>query len=290
MLVITPTFTAGFNDHFGSNAAAAQAAWRAAAQIFTANFTDNIHVNIKVDAVGDRSIFGHSNYSLPHSIPYANLRARMVADARSHNDSVALGAGGSLTAADPTNGHGQYLLTRAQAKALGLLPDDLLEDGVTTFGAGFPFTFSGPIAPGTFDFHGIAAHEISEVLGRVGFQGKLNGTPNCFSLLDLFSYTAPGKRDMVGGRGNHFSIDNGTTLLKSFTDVVANPGDDTRDWAPGSNDAFNDQSSGSVSNPVSLVDLLLMDVIGYDLVPVPAKATPLASAGEGTGGIRPGKN
>ena len=98
-----------------------------------------------VDAVADTSIFGHSNYNLL-SIPYANLRARMLADAKSHNDSVALGTGGSMTVADPTNGTGQYFLTRAQAKALGHLPDDMAEDGKTSFGAGFRFTFSAPPA------------------------------------------------------------------------------------------------------------------------------------------------
>ena len=48
-----------------------------------------------------------------------------------------------------------------------------------------PFTFSGAIAPQTFDFQGIAAHEIAEVMGRIG----LSGGNNTFSLIDNFSYT-----------------------------------------------------------------------------------------------------
>ena len=161
-------------------------------------------------------------------------------------------------------------MTRAQAKAIGLIPDDLSNDGTTTFGAGNPFTFSGAIAPGTYDFQGIAAHEISEVMGRLGLSGgSVGSTANSFSLIDNFSYTAVATKGLVGGPGNFFSIDNGTTLLKLWNDPVAN-GLDSRDWAAGTDDAFNQFSAPGVVNPVSATDLQLMDVIGYDLVPVPA--------------------
>jgi hypothetical protein len=284
MLVITPTFTANFHASFGANAAAAQAAWMAAAHVFTTHFTDNIHVNITVDGVAGTAVFGESNTSL-FSIPYADLRARVAADAKTQNDRIAVGAGGSMSAEDPTNGSGTWWLTRPQAKALGLIPDDLAEDGKTTFGAGNPFTFSGAIAAGTFDFQGIAAHEISEVMGRLGLSGGTVGTTaNSFSLIDNFSYTAPGTKGLRGGPGNHFSIDNGRTLLKLWNDPTAN-GFDSRDWAPGANDSFNQFSDPGVVNPVSAVDLQLMDVIGYDLaVPSAAVAAPVFRA---SGIVRP---
>lgn len=262
MLVITPTFTANFTTFFAANAAAAQAAWKAAAQVFMDNFNNSIHINIQVDAVAGTSVFGESNSSLS-SIAYADLRARMVARAKTENDRIALGPGGSMTAADPTSGNGTWWLTRSQAKALGVIPDDLANDGMTTFGAGNPFTFSEPIAPGTYDFKGIAAHEISEVLGRIGLSGgTLGSTPNSYTLLDNFSYTGPGTKGLGNGAGNHFSIDNGTTLQKLFNDAASN-GLDSRDWAPGSNDAFNQFSAPGVVNAVSAVDLQLLDVIGY---------------------------
>lgn len=48
---------------------------------------------------------------------------------------------------------------------------------------GNPFTFSGAIAAGTFDFQGIAAHEMSEVMGRLGLSGgSVDTTANSFSL------------------------------------------------------------------------------------------------------------
>ena len=277
MLVINPTFTAAFTTNFGAKAAAAKAAWLAAAHVFTSNFADNIHINITVDAVAGTSIFGQSNTSL-FSIPYAKLRARMVADAKTHNDSVALGAAGSMTTADPTAGAGTWWLTRAQAKALGFIPDDQSNDGTTTFGAGNHFTFSGAIAPGTFDFQGIAAHEITEVMGRLGLSGgKVGNTANSFSLIDNFSYTSKAHKGLRGGPGNQFSIDNGTTLLKLWNDPTTNHLD-TRDWAPGTNDAFNQFSNPGVVNSVTAVDLELMDVIGYDLLPLHAAVAADAGA------------
>src|SRR4051794_26958534 len=77
-VVITPTFTANFDTNFGANAAAAQSAWIAAANVFSADFTDNIHINITVDAVAGTGVFGQSNTFL-NSTSYANLHAHLVA-------------------------------------------------------------------------------------------------------------------------------------------------------------------------------------------------------------------
>ena len=259
-MIITPTFTSGFDTNFGVNATAARAAWIAAAKIFTDAFSDDIHINITVDAITNPKAFGES-FANFLSIPYADLFDRVSAHASTQNDAVAIGPGGSMSAADPTNGQGTWQLTRPQAKALGFIPDDTHDDGGTTFGVNNAFTFSGAIAPGTFDFQGIAAHEIAEVMGRLG----LSGGNNTFSLIDNFSYVGPGMRGLSGGAGNFFSIDNGVTLLKEFNNSAANHLD-TRDWAAGTNDAFNQISNGGVVNPVTAVDLQLMDVIGYGRV------------------------
>ena len=267
-LTITPTFTANFNANFGANAAAAQNAWIAAAGVFQNNFSDNIHVNLTVDAVAGTGVFGQSLTFL-NSSGYANFRNLMVADAKTVNDNIAVGVGGSIAGADPTGGAGTWWVSRAQAKAIGLIADDLNNDGTTTFGAGNPFTFSGPIGAGTYDFRGVAAHEISEVLGRLGISGGTIGSnPNSYSLIDLFSYSGPGARVLTKGPNSNFSINHGTSLIKLYNDASAN-GLDSRDWAPGSSDSFNQFSSPDVVNPVTGVDLQEMDVIGYDLVPEP---------------------
>lgn len=274
-LVINPTFTSNFNTNFGANAAAAQAAWISAANTFTSNFTDNIQVNITVDAVAGTSVFGQSNFNLI-STSYSNIRNHVVTDARSASDLTAIGVGGSMVTSDPVSGTHTWWVCRAQAKAIGIIASDPNNDGTTRFGAGQPWTFSGPIAPGTFDFKASAAHEISEVMGRIGISGGTIGSSiNSYSLFDNFSYKGAGIKGLDGGAGNNFSIDNGTTLLKLFNDSSSN-GLDSRDWAPGTNDAFNQFILSGVSNPVSALDLGVMDVIGYDPTPVPEPAGILA--------------
>ena len=283
-LVITPTFTANFVTNFGANAVPAENAWIAAANIYSTNFSDNIHVNITVDAVAGTGVFGQSSTFL-NSVPYANLRAAVVADAKTADDALAISAGGSMTVADPIVAAHTWWVTTAQAKALGLVADNLNNDGTTTFGAGNPFSFTEPPAAGTYDFRGIAAHEIAEVMARLGLSGgTIGNNPNSYSLIDNFAYTAPGtkspNKNDNGGVGQNFSIDNGTTLLKVWNNAVAD-GLDTRDWAPpgagqggdGSPDAFNQFSSSGVVNNVTNVDLRLMDVIGYDRVAVPEPST-----------------
>jgi hypothetical protein len=265
-LTITPTFTDAFNSNFGVNAIAAQNAWIAAANVFQTNFSDNIHINITVDAVAGTTVFGQSLTSL-NSFSFTRIHDAVVADAKTPDDVTSIGAGGSVPAADPIGGAHAWWVSRAEAKALGLIADDLTRDGTTTFGAGNPFTFSGAIAPGTFDFEGIAAHEISEVLGRRGLMGKTVGTTtNSYELPDLFTFTSSGARNLAcPSSDNWFSIDDGSTLLKRKNDYCAN-GADTEDWAPGTRDSFNQFSSSGVVNAVSLIDLRQMDVLGYDRV------------------------
>jgi len=258
-MIITPTFTPRFDPNFGANAKAARAAWITAAKVFTDSFSDPIHINITVDAINQEAL----GRSFPNflSITYAELFNRVTAYASTHNDAIAISPGGSMSGADPTNGKGAWQLMRPQAKALGFIQDDLSDDGGTTFGVNHPFTFFGAIAPQTFDFQGVAAHEIAEVMGRFG----LSGGNNTFSLIDNFSYTGPGMKSLGGGAGNFFSMDNGVTLLKAFNNSAANHSD-TRDWAGDTNDSFNESSGTGVVNPVTAVDLQVMDVIGYGRV------------------------
>ncbi len=257
-MVITPTFTTNFQTFFGANSANAMAAWAAAAQQFTNAFSDDIHINITVDAVANPNVLGES-FPQVEDIGYDELFQRLSASASTQTDLVATGSLGSVTPSDPTNGTATWQLTRAQAKALGVIPDDASDDGGTTFGvsSNTPYTFSGQIALNTFDFQGVAAHEISEIMGRFGH----SGTNNTFTILDLFAYTGAGIRSLGGGAGNFFSIDNGTTLLKQFNDPLFRG--DSRDWAGGTSDAFNAFGTRSVVNPLSAVDLQVMDAIGY---------------------------
>jgi hypothetical protein len=236
-----------------------------AASQFTNNFSDGVNVNIKVTAVHGTRTLGQSDAFLTSVSSYGGLRAAVAADAKTADDATALGPGGSLPTSDPIVSNHAYMVTTAEAKALGLAPDDLSNDGTFTFGGGFNYTYdpANRAVPGKTDFIGVAMHEFSEIMGRIPLMGQnLSGSPD-YMLMDLFHYTGAGVRGLNQGPGRYFSIDNGTTLLKAFNNYNANGGD-PQDWAGGTNDAFNAFSSSGVENNLTAVDLRVMDVIGYD--------------------------
>lgn len=231
----------------------------------TSRFNDNINVNIMITAVPGTSTLGQSSSPIRSVNDYATLRAAMVSDSKTPDDATALGAGGSIPAADPIPGNHVYFVTQAQAKALGLIPDDAgTSDGTFTFGGGHMFTYdpNNRAVAGKIDFIGTALHEFTEIMGRIGNMGDGMPDPE-FMQMDLFHYSSAGVRGLNKGPGRSFSIDNGTTLLKAFNDFNANMGD-LQDWADGTNDSFNAFSSDGVLNDLSEVDLRVMDAIGYD--------------------------
>lgn len=271
-LTFNITYDSSFAASFGANTAAAQAAVNSVVAAYQADFTDNIHVNITIKGVADQSILGESNTAISE-FTYAQLFNAELADGTSADDATATGLGGSLggngtanSGTDPTGG-GAFWATSAQLKALGLTPDDSVDsDGTTTFGAGFSYTFSGVIAPGTIDFQGVVEHEFSEVMGRIGLSGTTVGTgpgvPNSYTLLDAYALTGAGAHAPTFAANDFFSIDNGNTLLLQFNQAA---GGDSRDWQGATNDSYNAFSSSGVANPVSATDLRVMDAIGYDL-------------------------
>lgn len=267
-LTINLTFDGTVATQFGANAGNFQTAANKATLAFTSIFNDPINVNITMSAVAGTSILGQSN-SFIFAVPYTNLRNAVVADATSSDDALAIGATGSVVAADPNVG-GTWWVTRAQRKALGLAADDLTNDGTCTFGAGFTYDYdpSNGIGAGQIDMVGVMMHEISEVMGRIGIAlGTVGGNANSVTLLDNFSYSAAGTKALGNPVGNYFSINGGTTNLKVFNSVS---GGDTRDWASGSDDSFNAFSSSGVVNPLTTVGIQSMDVIGYTLTPTAA--------------------
>jgi hypothetical protein len=270
-LTFNPTFTSTFTADFGANALAAEAAFNSATAIFSNAFTDPITINITVTAVTGTGTLGESSTSIA-SISWTSLEADVASDAKSAADFAATGAGGSITGTDPSTD--TWWLTRAQEKALGIIASDGVSDGTITVGTGFTYDYNDAdgVTPGDIDLTDVFAHEISEVMGRIGLSGGLVGGNPGLTLLDAFSFTGAGARGLGGDGGNFFSIDDGTTLLKAFNNATANGGD-TRDWASGTNDSFNAFSNSGVLNPVTPLDLEEMDVLGYDsAVPEPATA------------------
>jgi hypothetical protein len=281
-LMINPTYNDAAMSSAGLTAgqiASVHTAFAAAAAQFTSNFNDPINININVTAVAGTGTLGQSNSSLL-GFNYASVHTALAGDSKTADDATALGAGGSVPAVDPVGGTHLWWVTRAEAKAINLLTDDLTNDGTFTFGAGYNYSYDpNSVGAGQFDFEGVAMHEISEIMGRIGLLGiTLGGRPAGeadYMLYDLYRYTAAGTRTMTNGNGIYFSINNGTTNLKNYNFPNGN-GSDAQDWASGANDSFNAFSSSGVQNPLTLVDLRAMDVIGYDrtfAAPVPEPST-----------------
>lgn len=239
----------------------------AAAQL-TSRYNDNINVNIKVTATAGTNNFGSSTTSFDPVASYTALRDLVVKDATSPDDATTIGNGGSMpSGADPISTNHNYLVTRSQAKALGLRPDDMQNDGTFSFGGGQPWTFdpNNRMVPGKYDFIGVAMHEFTEIMGRNSLMGTDLGIGSpSYVQYDLFHYTGAGARGLGRGPGRFFSIDNGTTLLKAFNNEIANQGDN-QDWADGTADPFNAFGPPNEQDDLSAVDLRVMDVVGFNL-------------------------
>jgi hypothetical protein len=248
---------------------AMKAACTYAANQFTSRYSDPINVNINVTASAGTSDFGSSTSLLDSVSSYNNLQAAFAADSKSADDATTVNNGGSLpSGADPIATSHMYLVTRAQAKALGLRTDDNVKDGTFNFGGGNPWTYdpNNRNVAGKFDFIGVAIHEFSEIMGRTSLMGDTLGTSTpSYIAFDLFHYTGAGARGLNNGPGRFFSINSGTTLLIAFND--GNNGGDLQDWAGPAPDPFNAFGPPGEQDDLTPVDLRTMDVIGYDPKP-----------------------
>ena len=254
--------------------------------VFTNNpaVSGNITINLNVQASAGTGILGESITNLVGSLTYSDVKAALAADATSTADAAAVT---NLPSTDPTGG-GHFLLATAQAKAMGLIPaNGTAPDGTIAFGAGYNYAYdpANRGVPGEVDFIGLAEHEISEMMGRVGLLGaNLDGSPD-YGILDLFGYTAPGSlalQQQVSGA--YFSIDGGVTRLQTYND--ASDGGDAKDWASGTNDSYNAFMNGGVENGLSSADITELDVIGYTQTPEPGMLIPFLIVGAGFAAFR----
>ena len=117
-----------------SDIANMKAAASYAASQFTNNLNDGVNVNIKVTAVPGTGTLGQSSTFLTSVSTYAALRSAFATDAKTADDATALSAAGSLPTGDPISSRHTYIVSTAEAKALGLTPNDFSNDGTFTFG------------------------------------------------------------------------------------------------------------------------------------------------------------
>ena len=257
------------NVSYDASVANAPAAFKSAiqsvVQFYESRFTDPVTINI---AVGYQEVGGSSldsgalgeSLSFLSNYSYSQVKNALTQDAKSSDDTA---SAATLPLLSPVAG--DYWLSTAEAKALGLAAASASLDGYIGFASGnlFDFNTSDGITAGKYDFFGAAAHEFSEVMGRMLLVGEpLGGSAHAYDALDLFHYSAPGLRDFVGTTPGYFSFDAGVSNLNDFN---TNPNGDFGDWAASAGpDSYLAFISSGVVNPVTTNDLRAVDVTGWD--------------------------
>jgi hypothetical protein len=244
-----------------------------AAQELDALITDNVTVAIGVSWDSTGNILGEGGLDNSYHVSYASLVSALRTHASAAvglglaSGSIALTSAGNMPATDPTGGKGVWL-SIAQAEALGLTGSNsntVTLDGSVVFGTGgaaLNFSTTNLAVSGEITFLGVALHELTHALGRIGWG---NGT--AYSLMDLLRYHAPGvlEESANSSTGNspsaYFSIDGGKTDLANFSTTS-----DYYDWSGTVPiDSFDAYANYDSANTISAVDETLLAALGFDL-------------------------
>jgi hypothetical protein len=249
----------------------------AAAKYYSNHYSNDEVINIHV-GFGEIGGSSMSSNALGESESYGYMTNYNVVDSALQRDasssSYQRSADATLTSANPT-GAGQFFVTSADAKTLGLINGaSTALDGYIGLSSAYPMDYytnfgGNHIGPNQYDAIGVAKHEISEVMGRVGSVGAVMGA-NVYTPLDLFRYAANGVHDLTPAAG-YFSVDHGATNLG----VYNNPrnGGDAADWTSSLiGDSYGDGYAGHRA-PVSPTDIIENAVLGYTMTPAALAAT-----------------
>ena len=272
-LSIVPVFDSSVTSL--RNASTIEAAFTAVARAFDASFATPVTVKIgvswgKVDGVslGSGNIAA-SRSPLTGPFSYSDVTAIFAGDAAANPTNMTMAIAAAKLASRSPAGSLPYEIPYAEAQALGYLPAAMKPDsGYVGFSTSAVWDFSkhNGITAGTYDFQALAAHEISEVLGRI--TGLDTRRPTYATPLDALRYSAPGQPSFSYGAPAYFSIDGGRTNLGAFN--VAGGGDRS-DWSGISGDAQNAYLRTGVGYALMSSDLKLLDVLGWGAVtPLPA--------------------
>ncbi len=259
-----------------------------------------IFISVNFAALGP-GILGSTNLTYL-GLPYTTIRNSIIANANplSAVDTLAIAnlpAGPSLVfRADQANtvdsdgsaNNAGIAIPQANARALGFFSGPG-SDASITFSSGFSWDFdpSNGISGGTFDFVGVATHEILHALGFVSgvdtvdyLTGAGPGAPTnvqgltMFTPLDLFRYSAdslllaqPGILDLAPGGNPYFSLDGGVTSLGAFSTGAFNgDGRQASHWKDNLNLGIMDPTlANGELGVIRQLDLNAMDAIGWNL-------------------------
>ena len=292
-LVINPTFDSSIlND---PSSAAIQSMINQAIALYQSLFSDPITVKILFRYSNTQpngtplgsGLLARSNFVV-YTIPWNTYITALNADAKTGNDATAnasLPATPLSTNAPPSSANGRAvgLNTPPAMFANGTVGAGGPYDGIVTLNSNQPFQFSRPPNGSNYDAQRSTEHEIDEVLGLGSY---LNVIPLSGDLRpqDLFSWAAPGSRNITSTGSRYFSINSGSTNMVSFSQ---NSNGDFGDWLSASCPQGNPYVQNAFSCAGQFSDVtasspegINLDVIGYDLGspnPTPSKLLNLST-------------
>ncbi len=281
-------------------------AFNLAAANWTSVLGNNINVNVNLGwqslAAG---VLGQTTYDLVQQ-DYGTVTAALKGSATSTDDLSAyanLQAGSSYNrlinhTTDNPNGANSgtpyvdaaslVAMTRANAKALGLLANPAGTDATLLFNSTMPFDFnpSDGVTPGTYDFVTVATHELGHALGFVSVVNVLEQMPGPAaslpsSILDLFRYSSaslaagPGIIDCTADkRPKYFSVNGGASSVAGFaTGRIYGTGYPADHWQEFTYAGImSPESFPGLRRSISATDLRAFDVMGY-AIPEPGPAS-----------------
>ena len=277
-LVITPTFDGSITGN--PNSAAIQSMINQAIALYQPLFNDPITVEILFrysNTAADGTplpagTLARSNFVV-YVVPWNVYINALNADATTANDSSANGTlpGSSLsTNITPSSAGGRavWLNTPPAMFANGTVGAGGPYDGIVTLNSNVPYQFSRPPSGGNFDARRSTEHEMDEVLG-LGSRLGIAPPPTDLRPQNLFSWSAPGTRNITSTGSRYFSINNGNTNIVGFNQ---SSNGDFGDWLSASCPQANPYVQNAFSCAGQFSDVTAsspegvnLDVIGYDL-------------------------
>ncbi|MDQ1469731.1 MAG: hypothetical protein QOJ99_1211 [Bryobacterales bacterium] len=325
-----PALSAGpvFNFTLGSGIANGDQVYNGftqAASRWSSIFTDNVTINVTIGFVSlAPTVLGSTSLTMG-TVLDSSFKAALGMDAKSADDATAVAhlqpSGSNEFIINHTNECNNctsvYLsngskydnlhetVSLAEARALGLYSStNSVSDGSISFNSDFAFDFdpSNGITAGSYDFVGVATHEIGHLLGffsTVDDYDICGSTLNCItsrpnsaisenedapSVLDLFRYSTGSAFGTVmdqsaDTRAKYFSIDGGLTMGPLFaTGKNFGDGRQASHWKDNLGLGILDPTAaqGELLG-ISQNDIRALDVIGWDVVPEPGSVGLLAA-------------
>jgi hypothetical protein len=245
-----------------------------AAQFYTNTFSNHVVLNIDV-GFGEIAGSALSANALGESESYGYITSyKTVENYLTSADSALIHSGvmasNAIQALANLRGE-SFFVTSAEAKAIGLVGASTSVDGYIGLTSGSLLFFGTPgqtVPSGQYDAVGVAAHEISEVMGRLGMEGATLGTyRNVYTPLDIFRYSSAGHPDTHPTAG-YFSLNDGKTNLGTYNNPAN--GGDASDWASlstNTRDSYDAFDNPGVTTQVTATDLLEVAALGYQVAP-----------------------